>query len=76
MLDTNFQCRQFLIFCYSLKIEELSSDSLSFSFGGNGKAVLLAKPFRLDVFENEKLVISVNARGLLNFEHQRPKKSK
>jgi len=55
---------------------EQSSDSLSFTFGSNGKAILSAKPFRLDVFEKDYLVISVNARGLLNFEHQRSKKSK
>jgi len=59
----------------NFKIVEQSSDSLSFTFGGNGRAILSAKPFRLDVFNKDQLVISVNARGLLNFEHQRSKKS-
>ncbi|KAK4003509.1 hypothetical protein OUZ56_005269 [Daphnia magna] len=60
----------------SLKITEQSSDSISLSFGGTGKAILLVKPFRLDVYDGDQLVISVNARGLLNFEHQRVRKSK
>lgn len=59
----------------SLKITEQSSDSISLSFGGTGKAILLVKPFRLDVYDGDQLVISVNARGLLNFEHQRVRKS-
>ena len=61
---------------YSLKILDQSGDSVSLSFGGTGKAVLLVKPFRLDVYDGDQLVISVNARGLLNFEHQRLRKSK
>ena len=61
---------------FSLKITEQSSESLSLSFGDHGKAVLLIKPFRLDVYDKDQLVISVNARGLLNFEHQRIKKSR
>lgn len=59
----------------NLKIVEQLSDSVSFTFGDNGRAILSAKPFRLDVFDKDQLVISVNARGLLNFEHQRTKKS-
>ncbi|KAK4017431.1 hypothetical protein OUZ56_032742 [Daphnia magna] len=49
----------------SLKILEESSDSISLSFGGTGKVVLLVKPFRLDVYDEDQLVISVNAKGLL-----------
>lgn len=66
----------FLFLTCSLKITEQSSDSISLSFGGTGKAILLVKPFRLDVYDGDQLVISVNARGLLNFEHQRVRKSK
>jgi alpha 1,3-glucosidase len=59
-----------------LKIVEQTGDSLSLSFGEKGKATILSKPFRLDVFDGDQLVISVNARGLLNFENQRVRKSR
>ena len=66
-----------LLIFKSLKILEQSSETISLSFGGTGKAILLVKPFRLDVYDgDQQLVISVNARGLLNFEHQRVRKSK
>jgi alpha 1,3-glucosidase len=65
-----------LLIFKSLKILEQSSETISLSFGGTGKAILLVKPFRLDVYDGDQLVISVNARGLLNFEHQRVRKSK
>ena len=65
-----------LVIFKSLKILEQSSETISLSFGGTGKAILLVKPFRLDVYDGDQLVISVNARGLLNFEHQRVRKSK
>ena len=65
-----------LLIFKSLKILEQSSETISLSFGGTGKAILLVKPFRLDVYDGDQLVIYVNARGLLNFEHQRVRKSK
>ena len=65
-----------LLIFKSLKILEQSSETISLSFGDTGKAILLVKPFRLDVYDGDQLVISVNARGLLNFEHQRVRKSK
>lgn len=40
---------------------------------GANKAVVIAKPFRVDFYENNVLVVSANARGLMNFEHIRPK---
>ncbi|KAK4017866.1 hypothetical protein OUZ56_033801 [Daphnia magna] len=55
----------FMIESINLKILEESSDSISLSFGGTGKAVLLVKPFRLDVYDEDQLVLSVNAKGLL-----------
>ena len=60
----------------SLLISEQTADTVSVTFGQTGKAVLSVKPFRMDVFEGGRLVMSVNARGLLNFEHQRSRKSK
>lgn len=38
---------------------------------GPYKIILTAKPFRLDLLEGRSLLLSVNARGLLEFEHQR-----
>ncbi|XP_013107527.2 neutral alpha-glucosidase AB [Stomoxys calcitrans] len=43
---------------------------------GSNKAVLFADPFRVDFYENEVLVVSANAKGLMNFEHLRPKPQK
>ncbi|KAG7201657.1 hypothetical protein KM043_004387 [Ampulex compressa] len=40
---------------------------------GDGKAVLFVNPFRVDVYSQDVLVISANARGLMRFEHLRPK---
>ncbi|XP_066107837.1 neutral alpha-glucosidase AB isoform X2 [Saccopteryx bilineata] len=39
--------------------------------GGPYKIILTAQPFRLDLLEDRSLLLSVNARGLLAFEHQR-----
>ena len=38
---------------------------------GPYKIILTARPFRLDLLEDRSLLLSVNARGLLGFEHQR-----
>ena len=38
---------------------------------GPYKIILTARPFRLDLLEGRSLLLSVNARGLLHFEHQR-----
>ncbi len=59
-----------------MELLEKTGESVSAAFGPTGKVVLLAKPFRLDVFEGDQLVVSVNARGLLNFEHHRTRKSR
>uniref|UniRef100_A0A8C9SWL4 Glucosidase II alpha subunit n=1 Tax=Scleropages formosus TaxID=113540 RepID=A0A8C9SWL4_SCLFO len=36
--------------------------------------VVSARPFRLDIVEGPHVLLSVNSRGLLAFEHQRPRK--
>ncbi|KAM5247381.1 neutral alpha-glucosidase AB isoform 2-T2 [Ctenodactylus gundi] len=38
---------------------------------GPYKIILTAQPFRLDLLQGRSLLLSVNARGLLEFEHQR-----
>lgn len=40
---------------------------------GSSKAVVNAKPLRIDLYSGEEMVISVNARGLMRFEHTRLK---
>ncbi|XP_058518880.1 neutral alpha-glucosidase AB isoform X3 [Ochotona princeps] len=41
---------------------------------GPYKIILTAQPFRLDLLEDRVLLLSVNARGLLGFEHQRTRR--
>lgn len=40
---------------------------------GNNEAHIFAKPFKLDLYFKNVLVINTNARGLLKFEHHRQK---
>ncbi|MBZ3887883.1 Neutral alpha-glucosidase AB, partial [Sciurus carolinensis] len=41
---------------------------------GPYKIILTARPFRLDLLEDRSLLLSVNARGLMEFEHQRARR--
>lgn len=49
-----------------------SNEKLTVSIGSN-KAVFHSDPFRIDFFNNEILVTSVNAKGLMRFEELRAK---
>lgn len=40
---------------------------------GQNKAVISAKPFKIDFYRNEVLFVSANAKGLFKFEHFRTK---
>lgn len=40
---------------------------------GDNKAVIYAKPFKIEIFKNEALVSVINDRGLFEFEHYRVK---
>ena len=45
------------------------------SLGGEAQRVILsARPFRLDIMEGHELLMSLNSRGLLAFEHLRTRK--
>ncbi|KAL4660010.1 neutral alpha-glucosidase AB-like isoform X1 [Arapaima gigas] len=45
------------------------------SLGSDARHVVVsAQPFRLDIVEGPRVLLSVNSRGLLAFEHQRPRK--
>ena len=64
-----------LIACvFSLKVLQRSSTSITLGFEKN-KVVITAEPFRIDFMTDDEPVISVNAQGLLKFEHYRQKKA-
>lgn len=43
---------------------------------GKGKAIVYFNPFRVDLYSDEQLVISANARGLMRYEHLRLKRER
>lgn len=60
---------------YSVKVDQSTAGSAVLTFA-DSKVVLTAEPFRMDLVQNDSPVISVNARGLFNFEHHRPNPEK
>lgn len=60
------------LFSGRLTVIEKSAEFISVMAGAN-KVTVHAIPFRVDLFSGDQLVISVNARGLMRFEHIRPK---
>ncbi|CAL1285603.1 unnamed protein product [Larinioides sclopetarius] len=56
----------------SLEVLSQDSEKIVVGFGPN-KAVLNGSPFRIDVYSGDLLLLSANARGLMKFEHYRPK---
>lgn len=58
-----------------LSVTGRDDNSVELSLGEGGhKLILTAKPFRMDLLEGRELVLSVNSRGLLVFEHLRLRK--
>lgn len=55
-----------------LTITDSSDEGFTLKSLGN-KAVVFSKPFRVDFYSGDILSVSVNARGLLRFEHSRKK---
>jgi hypothetical protein len=55
-----------------LKVIQRTAELISVKAGAN-KVTVHAIPFHVDLFSGDELVISVNARGLMRFEHFRPK---
>lgn len=49
-----------------------SEEGFTLKFGSS-RAVVQAKPLKVDVYSGNTLVVSANARGLLKFEHYRKK---
>lgn len=60
------------LFINSIKVESDNGPELVLSSGPN-KAVIVADPFRIDFYQNGVLSVSVNAKGLMNFEYLRTK---
>ncbi|XP_043256915.1 neutral alpha-glucosidase AB [Colletes gigas] len=58
-----------------LTLVERTADHITVSNEGN-KVILYAIPFRVDVYSQDALVVSANARGLMRFEHHRTKPAK
>ncbi|XP_078047812.1 glucosidase 2 subunit alpha [Augochlora pura] len=58
-----------------LTLVEKTVDHVTVKSGAN-KAILYALPFRVDLYSQDVLVVSANARGLMRFEHHRAKPNK
>jgi alpha 1,3-glucosidase len=60
-----------LLVIFRIKVEKKSDQVL---VGYNEyQLVIQAKPFRLDIIEGNTLILSVNSKGLMKFEHSRDK---
>lgn len=57
---------------HSIKVTEKSESQIVITAGAN-RAVIVAKPFRIDFYQNDVLTVSANAKGLMRFEHTRTK---
>jgi alpha 1,3-glucosidase len=60
------------LFCDRLTVIEKTAEFISVKAGAN-RVTVHAIPFRVDLYSDDQLVISANARGLMRFEHMRPK---
>lgn len=61
--------------CFSLSLLSQDENGVVLSLGAESQRVILsARPFRLDIMEGRDVVMSLNSRGLLAFEHLRMRK--
>nr|XP_034173391.1 neutral alpha-glucosidase AB isoform X1 [Osmia lignaria] len=58
-----------------LTLVEKTIDHVTVTSGEN-KVILYASPFRIDLYSENVLVVSANARGLMRYEHHRTKPKK
>lgn len=59
----------------SLQVTGQDDNTLELSLGSDEhKLLVTGSPFRLDILAGQDLVLSVNSRGLLYFEHFRERK--
>ena len=55
-----------------MKVVDRTDKSITLGFEKN-KIVITSQPFRIDIINDDEPVISVNAQGLLKYEHYRKK---
>lgn len=60
---------------FSFEVVDRSAQGVTVKFGSH-RAVVSAKPLKIDVYNGDDLVVSTNARGLLKFEQYRSKPGK
>lgn len=60
------------MYFYSYEKIKEDDNSVHLKFGNNS-VVLTYQPFRLDFLVLDEIAVSVNSRGLMNFEHYRTK---
>lgn len=61
--------------CRSLSLLSQDENGVVLSLGAESQRVIVsAQPFRLDIMEGREVVMSLNSRGLLAFEHLRMRK--
>lgn len=53
-------------------VTEASTGDVTIVVGAN-KLIIMAKPLRLDFYQNDVLTVSANSKGLMRFEHLRTK---
>jgi len=56
-----------------MSLKESSGNGFTATFGHQGKVFVNANPFRIDVYDGDRLKVIVNHRNLFKFEHYRPK---
>lgn len=56
----------------SLTVTGTDNATITITVASN-KAVITAIPFRIDLYNNDVLSVSLNAKGLMRFEHLRTK---
>uniref|UniRef100_A0A671KRV4 Neutral alpha-glucosidase AB n=1 Tax=Sinocyclocheilus anshuiensis TaxID=1608454 RepID=A0A671KRV4_9TELE len=62
-------------FTETLSVVSQDENSLVLSLGGKDQRLIVsAQPFRLDIVEGPQVLVSLNSRGLLAFEHLRARK--
>ncbi len=64
-----------LVSVFRLSVLAQDENSLVLSLGGKDQRLIVsAQPFRLDIVEGPEVLMSLNSRGLLAFEHLRARK--
>lgn len=63
------------LFPFSLSVLSQDENGVVLSLGVESQRVIIsARPFRLDIMEGSDVLMSLNSRGLLAFEHLRMRK--